>query len=43
MSDALKHEQVWIEEALARLKAFKEGRASARDAWDVLADIRGDG
>ena len=34
------HDRVWGEEATRRLKAYEEGRTTARDAKDVFNDLK---
>ena len=34
------HDRIWGEEASRRLKAYKEGRTTARPAGDVIKDLK---
>ena len=34
------HDRIWGEEASRRLKAYQEGRTTARDSQDVFNDLK---
>ena len=38
--DGTENEQLWVEEAERRYRAYKEGRLSARPATDAIRDAR---
>lgn len=39
--DEQENELLWLEEAQRRFKAYKNGTISSRDAFEAIADMRG--
>jgi len=40
-TDELENEQLWLDEAQRRYNAYKNGTVSARDAFEAIAEMRG--